>query len=139
MKQLSRKAVINNVNEIIDILLNELKTESKITKKSENEIRIICEEILVNIVSYAYEESKEIGNMVVKYEFDRKNKQLLINFIDYGIEFNPLEKENPNISLDVSEREIGGLGIFIVKQMVNEITYARINNMNVLEIKKIWR
>lgn len=138
MEQLSRKATVNNVNEIIDILLNKLETINQITKKSKNEIRIICEEILINIVNYAYIENKEVGKMTIKYDFDIEKKQLLIDFIDYGIEFNPLEKENPDINADISERKIGGLGIFIVKQMVDEIEYIRINDTNILKVKKKW-
>lgn len=138
MEQLSRKATVNNVNEIIDILLNKLETINQITKKSKNEIRIICEEILINIVNYAYIENKEVGKMTIKYDFDIEKKQLLIDFIDYGIEFNPLEKENPDINADISERKIGGLGIFIVKQMVDEIEYIRINGTNILKVKKKW-
>lgn len=138
MEQLSRKATVNNVNEIIDILLNKLETINQITKKSKNEIRIICEEILINIVNYAYIENKEVGKMTIKYDFDIEKKQLLIDFIDYGIEFNPLEKENPDINADISERKIGGLGIFIVKQMVDEMEYIRINGTNILKVKKKW-
>lgn len=138
MEQLSRKATVNNVNEIIDILLNKLETINQITKKSKNEIRIICEEILINIVNYAYIENKEVGKMTIKYDFDIEKKQLLIDFIDYGIEFNPLEKENPDINADISERKIGGLGIFIVKQMVDDIEYIRINDTNILKVKKKW-
>lgn len=138
MEQLSRKATVNNVNEIIDILLNKLETINQITKKSKNEIRIICEEILINIVNYAYIENKEVGEMTIKYDFNIEKKQLLIDFIDYGIEFNPLEKENPDINADISERKIGGLGIFIVKQMVDDIEYIRINGTNILKVKKRW-
>ena len=61
-----------------------------------------------------------------------------MNFIDEGVEFNPLNKEKPNLTLDADQREIGGLGLTIVRKNVDKIDYKYENNQNILTIEKIF-
>ncbi len=62
--------------------------------------------------------------------------RLTLSFADSGMEYNPLEKEDPDITLSAEEREIGGLGVFMVKQIMDEVTYRRTDGKNVLEMAK---
>ena len=60
----------------------------------------------------------------------------MITFRDKGVAFNPLEKEDPDVTQSAEERQIGGLGIYIVKKTMSEVTYAREGDENVLRIRK---
>ena len=88
------------------------------------------EEIFANVVFYAYEGQK--GNITVS--ISKNNNDLLMQVEDNGIEYNPPEKPDPDITLSQEERPIGGLGIFMVKVMTKEMTYERTNNTNILKM-----
>lgn len=94
-------------------------------------IELSCEEVYTNIISYGYPESNA-GDVEIK--MTKGENFLQIDFTDDGIEYNPLEKADPDINLSIDERDVGGLGIFMVKQMVDDIKYSRENNMNILTL-----
>ncbi len=98
------------------------------------QINLVLEEILVNISKYAYRDNKGIVDISYEISDDHKNIKVIIK--DKGKEFNPLEKEDPDLSTSAQDRKIGGLGIFIVKNMVDDIKYQRLNNENILEFTK---
>ena len=76
----------------------------------------------------------------VIYETDEDKKILTITIIDEGKEFDPLKRNDPDITLSAADRQIGGLGLFIVKNTMDDVEYKRLNNRNVLIIKKkIWK
>ena len=103
--------------------------------KIANKIQIALEETLVNVVLYAYED--KIGDIEIDYEIiDEPNKTLIVTIIDSGIEFDPLAKEDPNIVSFYEQKKIGGLGIFITKQIMDEVSYQRKDNKNILVLKK---
>ena len=93
----------------------------------------MCEELVVNVVSYAYADEAE---GYLKIQIEKADSTITIRFIDGGVAFNPLEREMPDVSLAMEERQIGGLGIFLTVQMMDEVQYERINNENVVTIKK---
>jgi anti-sigma regulatory factor (Ser/Thr protein kinase) len=96
---------------------------------------VALEEILVNVASYAYEDGK--GEITIDYVLiDSPQKMISITISDEGKAFNPLEAEDPDTTLPVEQRKIGGLGIFIVKKTMDVIDYDRKYNKNVLTIKK---
>lgn len=95
-------------------------------------IQLSIEEIVENIVQYAYEN----GAGHVEVSTHRKKDDLVIRFKDAGIPFNPLEKPDPDISLSVIDRPVGGLGIFICKQMMDEVCYEYKDGCNILSIRK---
>lgn len=101
--------------------------------KTQMMISVMVEEIFVNIASYAYPDSK--GTATIRLEFDDENN-VTISFIDSGIPFNPLAKEDPDITLSAEERDIGGLGIYMVKKSMDDVNYVREDNKNILSIKK---
>ncbi len=100
--------------------------------KFQTQIDIVVEEIYVNICSYAYPDGIGDATLELAAEGDR----LTLTFTDSGFAYNPLEREEPDITLSAEEREIGGLGIFMVKQIMDEITYQRIDGKNVLKAAK---
>lgn len=99
-----------------------------------NKIEVAIDEILTNIALYAY--TPGTGNIDIDYELDEDNGNLTIVITDEGREFDPLAKDDPDISLDEKGRQIGGLGIFIVKTVMDEVTYQRIDNKNVLTLRR---
>lgn len=95
-------------------------------------IRLCIEEVVENIVSYAYKD----GNGFVEVGTRIDNGVLEISFKDAGVRFNPLEKEDPDITLAIEDRPIGGLGIFLCKQMMDDIRYSYENGENRLTMYK---
>ena len=98
------------------------------------EVLISVEEIYVNIAHYAYG-GKE-GMATVQMEVTQNPRICRVVFKDRGIPYNPLEKEDPDISLPEEEREIGGLGIFMVKQCMDKVEYRYEDGYNILVIEK---
>ena len=104
--------------------------------KVQTAICVAIEEVFVNVAHYAYE-GKD-GEVEFNVEFDSESRVITFKMIDGGIPFNPLLKADPDITLSAEEREIGGLGIFITKKTMDEVTYAYEKGKNVLTmIKKI--
>jgi anti-sigma regulatory factor (Ser/Thr protein kinase) len=95
------------------------------------DLRLVLEEIFTNLVFYAYPESE--GSVKVTCFHEQKGR-LCIEFRDEGIPFNPLEYQVSNLNRDFTEREIGGLGIHLVRELVNEIRYSREGPSNVLTV-----
>ena len=106
--------------------IHESLETAHLTHKEEISIRLATEEIFVNVAHYAYQDNKGM----VKIEVEVFKDKVAITFSDEGIEFNPLEKEDPDISLGYEEREIGGLGILMVKKCMDELNYKRENDTN---------
>lgn len=118
--------------EIIEFLMS-----SPDMPKDENllfKIRLSIEETVENIVQYAYKDS--IGWMEVETELDDKGIELTITLKDAGKKFNPLEKPDPDVTLSAEDREIGGLGIFLCKKLMDEVSYRYEDNCNILTMKK---
>ena len=97
-------------------------------------LRLSIEEAVENVVRYAYDGG--IGWLEVGTSLDHDSLVLTIELRDAGIPFNPLEKEDPDITLGANEREIGGLGIFLCKKMMDSISYRYENGNNVLTMSK---
>ena len=133
MKQLTIKADISQLDQVLsfaDGILEEIECPMKV----QMQIDIAIEEIFVNIASYAYPGSE--GNAVIEVEADGEDKSVQIVFEDEGIPYNPLEKEDPDISLSAEDRPIGGLGIFMVKKSMDDMSYEYKDGKNRLTIKK---
>ena len=123
--------------ELIDKMINPIISsfeEIEVEHKKIYQVTLALEEIFANISKYAYPSGK--GMIDIFYEIDKDEKQLKVIIKDKGTAFNPLEKEDPDLGASVSERKIGGLGIYIVKNIIDDIQYQRINNENVLKLIK---
>lgn len=97
-------------------------------------IHLSVEEAVENVVDYAYEGG--MGWLEAGTELDTSGLTLTILIKDAGVPFNPLEKEDPDITASAEERKIGGLGIFLCKQMMDEVSYRYENGCNILTMKK---
>lgn len=133
-----RELIINSNKDkgLYDVLsaVEELISEYDISFEFNFQIEVIIEEIFINIVKHAYNNGE--GIIKINYEVLEDPLRFHIVFIDDGDMFNPLEFEIPNLSDDIEEREIGRLGIYIVKEYADEMIYDYVNNQNVLSIVK---
>lgn len=96
-------------------------------------IRLCIEEAVENIVSYAYENGQGYVVVGTKIEGDR----LILSFRDEGVPFNPLDKPDPDITCPAEERQVGGLGIYICKQMMDKVSYIYEHKCNNLQMEMI--
>lgn len=94
---------------------------------------LVMEEVVVNVINYAYEEAQP-GSIEVGYKIEGPGK-LNVQVCDSGREFDPLAKDPPDLRLGLAERPIGGLGIFLVKQIARSITYSREGDLNILNFR----
>lgn len=97
-------------------------------------LRLSIEEAVVNVVQYAYQGG--IGWLEAGTSLDEDKLILSIELRDAGTPFNPLEKEDPDVTLNADQRQIGGLGIFLCKKMMDSISYRYENGNNVLTMTK---
>ncbi len=102
--------------------------------KVQMQIDVTLEELFVNIAHYAYQKDGGKANIRVKIT----SKYAEITLIDNGIPYNPLQKPDPDITLSAQERSIGGLGIFMSKKFMDEISYKHCDSKNILTIKKFF-
>ena len=98
------------------------------------QIDIAIDELFGNIAHYAY--NPDIGEATVRVEVTKEPLAVIITFIDNGVPYDPLAKADPDTTLSADERAIGGLGIFMVKKTMDDITYEYKNGQNILTIKK---
>jgi len=124
--------IIDKCGEIIDYLMSspDIPQDESLQFK----IRLSIEEAVENVVRYAYEGG--MGWIEVGTELDPEGVMLTIELKDAGVPFNPLEKEDPDVTLSAEEREIGGLGIFLCKQLMDHISYRYENGCNILTMSK---
>lgn len=102
-------------------------------------IRLVVEELVVNIVDYAYSEVADCNSPTTDYldvEIERHQKSITLRFRDGGVPFNPLAKESPDTSLPLEQRRIGGLGIFLVIKKMDSVEYEYTDGENVLTVMK---
>ena len=97
---------------------------------------ICLEEMAVNVFHYAYPDDPEAEKALLTVEIQEDDGFLEITLIDSGIPYNPLEKEDPDITLSAEERGIGGLGIYMTKQKMDEVSYRYEDGKNIFTMKK---
>ena len=133
MKELTIAATIENISTVTEFVNEQLETLD-CPMKAQMQIDIAIDELFGNIVHYAY--SPDIGDASVRVEVVEDPLAVVITFIDKGVPYDPLAKADPNTTLSAEEREIGGLGIFMVKKSMDDITYEYKDGQNILKIKK---
>jgi len=124
--------------------IGELATINRFVEKTGEELglstafimslNLVMEEAVSNIIFYAYEDRKEGEDIYISLK--REDKILTVSLTDTGKRFDPTMKEDPDISLSAEERPIGGLGIYLMKQIMDEVNYQRKDNQNILIMKK---
>ena len=100
---------------------------------TKQKLQVAFEDLLANIIFYAYTDSKDHD---IEIAIDASAEGLKITVVDDGFAFNPLEAEKPDTSLALEEREIGGLGIHLVVNIMDIVTYERRDNRNVVVLTK---
>ena len=111
-----------------------IAAELDIQERIKKQLMISCDEIFTNIASYAYPDGK--GDVVITVEYVSEPRSLRIIFSDSGIAFDPLAISEPDTSSALSERKIGGLGMFMVKKMMDSVEYCRKDGKNILTLTK---
>jgi len=133
MKEFDIEALVDNLDQVIEFVNTELE-EAECTPKIQMQIDLAVEEIFVNIANYAY--NPETGPATVRVEVKPDGSEVSITFIDHGVPYDPLAKEDPDITVKTEDRQIGGLGIFLVKKTMDDIRYQYVNGSNILTIIK---
>ena len=119
---------LGKVNAFVDGVLE----ENDCSLRTQMQVDLVVEEVFVNIARYAY--GDEIGEAEISADIE--DGVLTLVFRDSGVPYNPLEKDDPDITLSADEREIGGLGIFLVKKNMDEVSYDYVDGHNVFTMKK---
>ena len=133
MQELVVEARLENLDKVNDFVQRAISS-CDCSKKSIMQLGVIVEEIFVNVVSYAYPDG--VGQVAIQIEIQENPLAITLTFADSGIAYNPLENDDPNLELSVEERQIGGLGIYLVKNMVEEISYNYKDGKNILSLTK---
>ena len=133
MKELTVDAAIENIPAVTSFVEEQLE-QVGCPMKAMMQINIAIDELFGNIAQYAY--TPKTGKATVRVEVTENPMAVVISFIDNGVPYNPLAKADPDVSLPADERQIGGLGIFMVKKSMDEINYEYKNGQNILTIKK---
>ena len=124
-----------NLDKVLMFLEEQLE-EYHCSMKLVTQLQLAVEEVFINIAHYAYADSGKTGMAEITLGVEEQSKQLHICFRDSGVAFDPLKQEEPDITTGAEERKIGGLGIFLVKKIADEVTYKREDSKNVLRINK---
>ena len=127
-------ATVDNLDQVIGFVDGHLE-ENACPLKLQMQIDVAVEEIYVNIAHYAYQ-GTEVGDAVISLWFEDDPKAVVIEFRDSGMPFDPLAKDDPDVTLSAAERQIGGLGIYMVKKSMDDMQYQRENGENILTIRK---
>ncbi len=133
MAELVIDALVENLDKVQDFVHNSI-ADLNCPKKFIFQLDLVVEEIFVNIAEYAY--TPNVGSAKILLDVDVDSKNISMTFIDSGFEYNPLERNDPDINLALEERQIGGLGIFLTKNFVDDISYRYVDGQNILQIKK---
>ena len=136
MAELSVPARTGNLDRLIDFIVSGSKAVG-FSNKQLKEIHLASEEILVNIISYAYADRSEPGDVKVRYTRLHDDPGIRVEFLDSGVPYDPLGRPDPDVSLPLEERQTGGLGLFLVKSVMSSVTYKRIGETNCLTIEKL--
>ena len=128
MHELIIEAKLENMEAVLDFVNAWI---GNCSQKTRNHIGIAVDEIFSNIARYAYHPN--VGGATVRIAVD---SDISIEFEDCGIPYDPLTADDPDTTLSSEEREIGGLGLFMVKNLMDSVEYRRVGNKNILTIKK---
>ena len=129
------EAAVSRIDEITEYI-NGVLEEAGCPLKAQMQVDVAVDEIMANISHYAYGEGT--GTVSVRITVPEEGGQAEITFIDQGIPFDPLKQKEPDVTLSAEERQIGGLGIFLVRKTMDDVRYEYKDGSNVLTIVKKW-
>lgn len=133
MKELVVDATIESIPKVTAFIDEQLE-QLECPVKTQMQVDIAIDELFSNIAFYAY--NPEIGSATVRVEVTEDPLAVVITFIDKGVPYDPLAKADPDITLSAEERDIGGLGIYMVKKTMDDVSYEYKEGQNILRIKK---
>ena len=136
MKELTIVATVENIGAVTDFVDAQLEALD-CPMKALMQINIAIDELFGNIAHYAY--NPDVGEATVRVEVEEEPLSVIITFIDGGVPYDPLQAAEPDTTLSAEERALGGLGIFMVRKSMDEITYRYENGRNILSIRKTLR
>lgn len=131
MARITVKADISSLDTVIDFVQGILEL-AECSMKLINSVNLVIEEVFVNIAHYAYEQNE--GNAEIECVID--GGVLTVVFQDFGVPYNPLLHEDPDVTQSLENRAVGGLGILLVKRIMDEQEYARIDGANRFTLRK---
>ena len=127
--------ISNHVDElsVLAAKIEELSEKWELPIPLTMNINLVLEEAVSNVIFYAFPDKQEHD---ISISLELKNDELTIVIEDGGIPFDPTSMKEPDISLPADERPIGGLGIFLISKIMDYVYYQRINEKNILTLKK---
>lgn len=125
----------NRVEELTSLAekIDKMTEDWELSQALAMNINLVIEEAVTNIIFYAFTDK---DTHEIRISISLNDKILTIKIADSGIPFNPLLQQQPDINLSAEERPVGGLGIFLMSQIMDEINYTRQKNQNILTLKK---
>lgn len=133
MKKLTIEAKVEYLDRVLAFVDEELKAAG-CPMKTRMQIDVAVEEIFVNIASYAY--APGVGEAGIGIEIGGEPRCARIRFSDSGVPYDPLQRADPDITLPAEEREVGGLGIYMVKKTMDTVSYEHRDGQNLLAMEK---
>lgn len=133
MKELTVEATVENIDAVTEFVDGELEAVD-CPMKVELQINVAIDELFGNIAQYAYD--PETGPATVRVEVEKDPLAVLITFVDNGKPYDPLSTPEPDVTLSAEERKVGGLGVFLVKKTMDDISYEYKDGQNILRIRK---
>lgn len=133
---MEKEIVINNQIEELErlaIFVEEVADVLGLDPETTMNLNLALEEVVSNVILYAY--PRAMGEKITIMA-QKENNSLVFTITDKGKEFDPTKVEDADVTLSAEDREIGGLGIYIVKNIMNEVTYQRLDGKNILTLKK---
>lgn len=129
-------SINNNLTEIsqLEPFMEKLAEAYGISPDVQFQLNLAIDEALANSINYAYPEGTE-GSIIL--EAETEGNMLVLRLMDYGTPFDPTLQGDVDTTLSVEQRPIGGLGIFLIKQMMDDVTYVRQEEKNILTMKKL--
>ncbi len=135
MKKMTVKAGLDNLSRVLACVDEELETAG-CSMKTQMQVDIAVEEMFVNIANYAYAPGEGDADVCVETEEADGGKRIRITLADQGKPYDPLMQEAPDVSLPAEKRKIGGLGIFMARKNMDEMTYEYRDGRNILTMFK---
>lgn len=127
------EAQTENLSQVLEFIRRELEKQ-KCPVRIQGQIEMAAEEIFVNIARYAYETA--VGDAGIQVEVEQDPLRVAITFMDHGVPYDPLQQDEPDTALSADERQIGGLGIYLVKKSMDDVCYDYQDGKNILTIRK---
>jgi len=130
-EELRLEAAVSGLDRVLDWMGEWLEGQN-CAAKTANQIAVAVEELFVNIASYAYPGAA--GEVVIRRTL--QGGDVVIQFEDSGVVFNPLTQGKPDLEADIESRPVGGLGIYLILKMTDSQTYHRLDGKNVMTLRK---